>query len=87
MNNSKKELVVHVSREPFMDWYTLCLDDGSSEEIQAEDCMEWFKLRGADMIAVERALDYIWNFYHGTIVIENPKDVHPKNPAIQPKLG
>ncbi len=69
----ENKLHVVVTREPFGDYFTLTLDNGQSEELEAEDTRAWFKVRGAKMDAVEKALDYCWNFYHVDINILNPK--------------
>jgi hypothetical protein len=68
-------LLVKVRREPFSSTYLLTLSDGTSEEIDAVDALEWFKRRGADMRVVEKALDYAWNFYQADILISNPKSM------------
>jgi hypothetical protein len=36
------------------------------------------------MDAVEKALDYCWNFYNATIVIKNPK--MPKRSVLEPAV-
>lgn len=68
-----RPLTVVLKRDPYLEWFVLNLDDGSSEELDPEDARSWFKMRGANMDAVEKALDYCWNFYNATIVIKNPK--------------
>lgn len=66
-------LTVRLQREVGMEWFILHLEDKSSEELDPDDTRDWFKQRGANMDAVEKALDYCWNFYQATIVIKNPK--------------
>ena len=68
-----RPLTIVLKREPYLEWFVLHVDDGSSEELDPEDARSWFKMRGANMEAVEKALDYCWNFYNATIVIKNPK--------------
>lgn len=69
---------VLVTREPFSDFYSLSVDNGQSEELEIEEVREWFRQHGANMDAVEPALDHCWNFYSVVIVIGNfciPKNV------------
>ena len=56
----------------------------TSEELDPEDARSWFKMRGANMEAVEKALDYCWNFYNATIVIKNPKT--PPRSTLEPTV-
>ena len=69
-------LKVRITKEPFMDWIELHLEDGGHEELAPEEARTWFKERGANMETVEKALDYCWNFYKAVVVINAP--VQPK---------
>ena len=66
-------LTIHLRREPGLEWFLLQVSDGSSEELDPDDTREWFRLRGANMDVVEKALDYCWNFYRASIVIKAPR--------------
>jgi len=69
-------LRVHIHRNPFEDWVTLTLPDGMTENLDAEECREWFKIRGANMEIVEKATDYVWSgFPDAEVVISNPKNL------------
>jgi hypothetical protein len=82
----KVPLHVIILREPFGEFFTLVLDNRHTEELEPEDCRQWFKDRGADMQKVEKALDQTWNFYRAEVNIRNPKE--PPMPQIPyaPKL-
>lgn len=67
-------LLVELKREPFSDLIELKYE-GQSEELDAEQVREWFQVRGANMAVVDRALDYIYNFYETEVLIENPAQV------------
>ncbi len=79
-----RPLTIDLRREPGLEWFVLQVDDGSSEELDPEDARSWFKMRGANMDAVEKALDYCWNFYKATIVIKNPKT--PPRSTLEPTV-
>ena len=79
-----RPLTIELRREPFMEWFVLQVDDGSSEELDPEDARSWFKMRGANMDSVEKALDYCWNFYSATIVIKSPKT--PPRSTLEPTV-
>jgi hypothetical protein len=82
----KAPLHVVITREPWMDFFSISLDNGYSEELNPEETRHWFKIRGANMDILERALDDCWNFYKTEYVIENPKVPSVANPRLQPKL-
>jgi hypothetical protein len=84
----KVETSMHVvvTREPFMDFYTLALDDGTTEEFEIEECKQWFRERGANMDKVDKALDHCWNFYYVEMNITNPKEPPRPKLAHAPKL-
>jgi hypothetical protein len=77
---------VVVTREPFIDFYTLALDDGTTEELEIEDCRQWFRERGANMDKVDKALDHCWNFHRAEMVIVNPKEPPRPKLAHSPKI-
>jgi len=79
-------LHVVVTREPFMDFFLLTLDNGYTEELEVEDTRAWFKERGADMDKVEKALDHCWNFYYSEINILNPKEPNKSNLPHAPNI-
>lgn len=79
-------LRVVVKREAFTDFFVLSLPDGTSEELETDPCKAWFKERGANMDAVDKALDHCWNFYYVEIVIRNPLDPRKKRAAYEPDL-
>jgi hypothetical protein len=66
-------IVVHLRRQPYCDFFEMQISDGSSEEMDPEEARQWFAQHGASMIAVEKAMDYCWNFYKATITIKNPR--------------
>lgn len=63
--------LVTVTREPYMDFFTLTLPNGASEELEVEDTRAWFRERNADMDKIETMLDHVWNFYYGEVMIHN----------------
>ena len=87
---SQEVIPIHVcvTREPFSDFYQLYLDDGQVEELEIEELKKWFDDRGADMYAVEKALDYVWNFQRAEITIRCPKSLKPAiGDRYMPKLS
>ena len=83
-------LLVRVTREMPLEWFKLELvDNGYTEELEPDECRDWFKKRGANMDSVERALDYAWNFgsYKPVIVsIANPIEVSLHSDAVMPNV-
>ena len=53
---------VKISREIPIPYFILTLPNGHTEEMEPEDTRTFFRVRGANMDVVERALDYVWNF-------------------------
>lgn len=78
------KMAVKIDREPGMDFLVLTLEDGTTEELDVDDTREWFRLRGANMDKIDKALDYVWNFYHATVNINMPKAI-PFNP-LEPQV-
>ena len=72
--DTSKPLKVFLEREAWTDWFVLKTANGLSEQLEPEETRDWFKERGANMDAVEKALDYCWNFYKAEVVINNPRD-------------
>jgi hypothetical protein len=69
-------LLVKVVREAGLDFFTLTLPDNSSEEIDAEEAVEWFRLHHQgkmDYTLIERAIDDAWNFGEANILIDKPR--------------
>ena len=68
---------MRVTREPFSDFYEIHLPDGQVEELEIEEVKKWFDDRGADMYAIDKALDYVWNFHKADITIRHPRPPKP----------
>ena len=70
-------LTVAVSRIPFEDWVTVTMPGSAqSWQLDPEECREWFRIRGADMDAVEKATDYLYSGFPAvTITIRNPRNL------------
>jgi hypothetical protein len=69
-------LLVLVTREVGLDWFTMHLPDGSTEDVDAEEAVEWFRLRHSgrmDLTLIERAIDDAWNFGESEVLIQNPR--------------
>ena len=77
-------LRVVITREMFDDWATITLDDGTTENLEPDELRLWFRIRGANMEVVEKALDYCWNFRKSIVVIGNPK--YPPKSRLEPKI-
>jgi len=56
------------------EFFTLALDNGQTEELDPEETRTWFKVRGANMDAIEKVLDHVWNFQRAEVDIQNPKE-------------
>lgn len=58
-------LRVTITHEPFLPWFKLEYD-GQTEELDHEQCLEWFRLHGAkDMDKVNEAINHAYNFGRG----------------------
>ena len=86
-------LIVQLYRPQFDPCYTIVMPDGTSEELDDEECREWFKVRGADMLQVEKSMDYAWNLCTGpnstytcAVRINNPKIPASKFGTLTPKV-
>jgi hypothetical protein len=66
-------LHVVLLREMWCEFFTIVLDSGYTEELDPEETRAWFRVRGADMDRMEKALDQTWNFGRCEVEIENPK--------------
>jgi hypothetical protein len=93
MSTSAKSLTFIVTRVAFSDFFTIHLVDpvtgrpnGQTEELDVDDTVEWFRVRGADMILLDKALDHVWNFYKGAFEITSYKEPPIKNATIRPKI-
>jgi hypothetical protein len=62
-------MTVLVTREPFSDYFVIQLESGQSEELEPEEARTWFAEHGANMDAVEKCLDHVWNFRQASITI------------------
>lgn len=78
--------LVKIAREPFGDYFTLTLPNGHTEELEPDDARAWFKEHGAEMDAVEKALDRTWNFYSANFIIENYSEPVMKKSKYAPNL-
>lgn len=88
-----KSLTFKVTREPWTDFFTIYLVDqttglpnGQTEEMNVDETIEWFRVRGAPMPLLEKALDHVWNFYKGAFEIVNYKEPPQKNTTIRPRI-
>lgn len=79
-------LHVTISREPFMDWFTITLDNSHTEDLEPDEVRNWFRERGSNMVSIEAALDYAWNFYYSEVYIANPKEPVFDNVRLRPKI-
>jgi hypothetical protein len=79
-------LHIVIKHEIFSDFFHLVLDNGHTEELDPEESRLWFKQRGANMDAVEKALDHAWNFKLAEFYIANPKEPTLSRPSYAPKL-
>lgn len=67
-------LHVTILREQFSQFFLIVADNGFTDEFDLDETKAWFKTRGANMDAVEKALDHAWNFMRAEVEIENPKE-------------
>jgi hypothetical protein len=82
-------LVLRLSREVGSDYILIEFPDGSTEEVEGTEAVEWFRLRHAgkmDQLVIERALDETWNFLSSVVVIQNPKEVNRDYTRVDPKI-
>lgn len=83
---AKNPLRVVVTREPWSDFFLLTLPNGHTEELETDPCKTWFKERGANMDAVDKALDHCWNFSYVEIVINNAHEPKTVRRPFEPEL-
>ena len=79
-------MTVDVSREAFSDYFVIRLENGQSEELEPEEARQWFREHGANMDAVEKCLDHVYNFRQAVIVITDFRLPRYKLHAHAPKL-
>lgn len=79
-------LHVVLTREPFIEFFTITLDNGHTEELDPEECRTWFKERGANMDKLEKVLDHCWNFYYAEVTFENYHEPASSKLPLSPKL-
>ena len=79
-------LHVLLTREPWSDYFVITLDNGHTEELEVEECKQWFRERGANMDAMDRVFDHVWNFYRAEPVIKNPKEPSMPKVSHAPRL-
>lgn len=82
----KGALHVVIMHEIFTELFVLLLDNGHTEELDPEDTREWFRIRGANMDAADKALDHAWNFKKAEFYIGTPKDPRVTLPQHAPRL-
>jgi hypothetical protein len=74
-------MLVKMYREPGCpggETVELTLENGEVFDLDAEECRQWFRLRGANMDVVENALDDCWNFWRSEVTIKNYRDIRVK---------
>lgn len=86
-NLNPNALHVTIQHEIFSDFFKVIQDNGHSEEMEPEDTRKWFQERGANMDAVEKALDHAWNFRIAEFYIQNPRSPVVNRPAHAPKIS
>lgn len=91
MADAIKSLTVFITREPFTDFFILHIPDGKGgwhpqEELDVDDTVEWFRARGANMEALDKALDHVWNFNKGAFEIEHFHEPPVANPRLTPNI-
>lgn len=69
-----KTLHVLLLREMFSEFFTIQLDNGQTEELDPEEVRNWFRVRGANMDALEKVLDQCWNFGRAEVTVRNYKE-------------
>lgn len=79
-------LHVVITREPYLEWFTIKLPNGYTEELDPDETRKWFKKRGANMEVLEKALDRCWNFYSAEVWIQNPQTPPVANPEVEPDI-
>ena len=85
--NADGSLVVKIYRKPFDTFFKLVLPNGHTEELEAEEAIEWFNAHGsADLTKLERAMDYVQNFGKGQLRIPNPVDPEKLLGPTDPKV-
>ena len=67
-------LHIIIEREMWSEYFVLTLSSGHTEELDVEATREWFRVRGANMDAMEKVLDHCWNFGRSEALIINPKE-------------
>ena len=77
---------VVITREPWSDFFVLTLENDFTEELEPEDTRTWFREHGADMHALETALDDCWNFGKAIVTIKHFKQPVKKHAAYQPNV-
>ena len=62
-----------IIRPPFEEDYEIVFLDGTSEQLDQASIFEWFRERGANMDAAEKAINHAWNFYRAEFVFKGSK--------------
>lgn len=85
-NLNPNAMHVVILHEIYSDFFKIIQDNNYSDELEPEDARKWFQERGANMDAVEKALDHAWNFRRAEFYIQNPKTPVVNRPAHAPKI-
>lgn len=79
-------LLVTITHEPFMPWFTIEYD-GQTEELDHVEALEWFKVHGAkDMEKVNSVINQAFNFHKATCTIESPINPSVNTLGYEPKI-
>lgn len=65
---------IKLTREPFAEYIVVHLPNGVTEEMEYEQCKEWFRVRGAKVRDIEPMLDEVWNSYEVNVEFGNYKE-------------
>jgi hypothetical protein len=79
-------VLITIRRQAFVDYFTLTLPNGFTEELDPTETRDWFKKRNADMDVVERALDHAWNFYYSVVRIHNFREPAIRHEIAEPEI-
>jgi len=82
-----QELRVRITRQPFLDEFTLHLPNGHTEELMPDEARQWFKDHGVDDDeGMEKVLDECWNFYESVLIIDAYREPVKPFPGYQPNV-
>lgn len=84
-----QEVRVRLTRQPFMDEFTIHLPNGHTEELDPDETRQWFYDHGVSKKsseALEKLLDECWNFYESAVTIESYREPVKPFPGYQPQV-